>query len=79
MNPSGKIGRQHSMPEISVNGEKMKIKEGQTIDALIQQLGLDSKWVVAELNHKALTKKEYAQIILSDGDSLELVRAVSGG
>lgn len=67
------------MPRISVNGEKMEIKTSQTIDALIQQLGLDSKWVVAELNGKALTKKEYTEILLSDGDSLELVRAVSGG
>lgn len=67
------------MVEISVNGKRTEIENALSIDQLIQKFGLDSKWVVAELNGKALTKKEYGEILLSQGDSLELVRAVSGG
>ena len=40
---------------------------------------LDPLYVVAEHNGQALLRKKYQEVILQDGDRLELVRAVAGG
>ncbi|MBI1870328.1 MAG: sulfur carrier protein ThiS [Chlamydiae bacterium] len=65
--------------EIFLNGQKKVLERKISLVELIHQLGLDEKWVVAELNGEALIKKDYAQTFLSQGDHIELVRAVSGG
>lgn len=65
--------------EIILNGQKKIIEEGVNLEALIHELGLRPKWVIAELNGEPLFKKDYPQTILTTGDHLELVRAVSGG
>ncbi|MBI1871019.1 MAG: sulfur carrier protein ThiS [Chlamydiae bacterium] len=65
--------------EIILNGQKKILDKKMSLIELIHQLGLDEKWVVAELNGEALIKKDYVQTFLSAGDHIELVRAVSGG
>lgn len=65
--------------EIILNGRTKVLEAGTNIEALITELGLQSKWVIAELNGKPLFRGEYAQTSLNAGDHLELVRAVSGG
>ncbi|MBI1883105.1 MAG: sulfur carrier protein ThiS [Chlamydiae bacterium] len=70
---------QNKCIEIFLNGQKKSIEKNLTLEKLIQNLGLDSKWVVAEVNGQALIKKDYLNLHLSNGDRIELVRAVSGG
>lgn len=65
--------------EIYLNGEKFQAETTLNLEQLIRKLGLDPKWVVAELNGQALIKKDYPLTRLCEGDHLELVRAVSGG
>jgi sulfur carrier protein len=67
------------MVNITLNGNKTEIPSRMTIDQLITRLGFNAKWVVAELNGKALIKTDYDKTFLSSGDRIELVRAVSGG
>jgi thiamine biosynthesis protein ThiS len=67
------------MISVTLNGQKTEVRSGITLDQLIHDLGLDSKWVVAELNGNALVKIDYGRTFISNGDRIELVRAVSGG
>jgi thiamine biosynthesis protein ThiS len=67
------------MISIILNGQKTEIDDKITLDQLVRNLGLNSKWVVVELNHKAVIKMDYGKTFLSHGDRIELVRAVSGG
>lgn len=83
--PNSQINKQPKAFPISngisiiLNGQKMEIEDKITLDQLVTNLGLSSKWVVIELNDKAVIKMDYDRTFLSNGDRIELVRAVSGG
>ena len=64
---------------VTANGTPTDVPDGSTLTDLIHYLGLGAKWVVAERNGEAVGRKEMAQIVLVDGDRIELVRAVAGG
>lgn len=67
------------MIEIVLNGKKFEVDDGTSVEKLIQKLGLNSKWVVVELNHLPLMRTHYPKTLLRKNDKIELVRAVSGG
>ncbi|MCW2544667.1 MAG: thiamine biosynthesis protein ThiS [Frankiales bacterium] len=65
--------------QITVNGAPHELPAGTTMSGLIEQLGLVVGSVVVEHNGTALLRSEVQTTPLSDGDVLELVRAVAGG
>ena len=67
------------MVEIVLNGAKRGVRPGESVSQLVEELGLDARWVVAELNGTPLARESFGAAILSPGDRLELVRPVAGG
>lgn len=67
------------MISIVVNGEAIRLPNGASLKDLYTQLELDAKWVVAERNGSPVERALVASLILSEGDSIELVKAVAGG
>ncbi|MBV9411117.1 MAG: sulfur carrier protein ThiS [Acidimicrobiia bacterium] len=65
--------------QVVANGQAYELHEGATLDDLLGRLGLGAKWVVAERNGEPVPRRQSATTVLSDGDRLELVRAVAGG
>lgn len=64
---------------LTVNGAISEVADGLTLPALLESLGLVVGSVVVELNGTALLRSEVLVAPLSDGDVLELVKAVAGG
>ncbi|MEC8986620.1 MAG: sulfur carrier protein ThiS [Chloroflexota bacterium] len=65
---------------VNLNGKTHEIKLGLTLINLIEELGLaDRKAIAIALNGEVLKREDYAGIVLSEGDSLEIVRAIGGG
>ena len=64
---------------LTVNGSPQEVPTGTTLPALLEQLGLQVGSVVVEHNGTALLRSEVLATTLSDGDVLELVKAVAGG
>ena len=64
---------------LTVNGEARDVPDGTDLPALLGLLGLQVGSVVVEHNGTALLRSEVLEAPLSDGDVLELVRAVAGG
>lgn len=64
---------------ITVNGEPRRIIPGASIAALVAELDLDPKAVAVERNLEIVPKSAYAEIVLADGDKLEIVHFVGGG
>ncbi|MCU1675685.1 MAG: thiS [Frankiales bacterium] len=64
---------------VTVNGSPRELADGTTLPALLELLGLGLGWVVVEHNGEALTRSVAATTALTDGDVLEIVRAVAGG
>ena len=65
--------------QLVVNGKPTDVADGTSLPVLIESLGLRVGSVVVEHNGTALLRSEVQSASLSDGDRLELVRAVAGG
>ncbi|MBV8385586.1 MAG: sulfur carrier protein ThiS [Acidimicrobiia bacterium] len=65
--------------QVVANGKAVELDDGATLSDLLGRLGLGAKWVVVERNGEPVARRETATTVLSDGDRLELVRAVAGG
>jgi thiamine biosynthesis protein ThiS len=64
---------------IDANGKSYQVSHETTVTSFIRERELDPRFVVVELNGEPLERARYDEIRLSEGDRLELVRAVAGG
>lgn len=65
---------------VNLNGKPQEIKLALSLMNLIEELGLaERKAIAIALNGEVLKREDYAGIVLSEGDSLEIVRAIGGG
>jgi len=65
--------------QITINGELKQIAVNTTVDALINQLGIDKRKIAVELNLSVLPRSQFATRILAEGDNIEMVNFVGGG
>jgi thiamine biosynthesis protein ThiS len=64
---------------LTVNGEPRRIAPGATIADLVASLGLDPRKVAVERNAEIAPRSTLAEVLLADGDVLEIVHFVGGG
>ena len=67
------------MPNIVLNGEPRAVTEGSTVAALVAELGLSPQQVAVEKNREIVPRGAHAQVVLREGDQLEIVTFVGGG
>ncbi|MGB2402505.1 MAG: sulfur carrier protein ThiS [Akkermansiaceae bacterium] len=65
--------------KIKLNGKDRRLDQTSNVESLLNSMGLAGKPVVVELNKKALFPREYANIMLDDGDQLEIITIAAGG
>ena len=65
--------------ELCVNGEKLQLPDGATIQTLLDHYKLQSVRVAVELNRDIVSKKAYEDTSLKSGDTVEIVTFVGGG
>lgn len=65
--------------QLTVNGEPRHLGGPTTLEHLLQELELDARGVVVELNRKIIRRPELAHTRLQNGDAVELVHFVGGG
>ena len=63
---------------VKVNGEPKDIA-GKTIAEYLATTNYDMKRIATELNGDIVPKAAYTDIVIKDGDSLEVVSFVGGG
>jgi sulfur carrier protein len=65
---------------IFINGNLRQLDgEKLTISTLIATLNLTGKRLAIEKNGEIVPKSQFADVLLQDGDKLEIVGAVGGG
>ncbi len=67
---------------LKINGKEQIFPDNKmpaTVADLLQQLGVDSTTVVAELDGQIIERKNFSATPLSTGQTIELVRFVPGG
>ena len=67
------------MLSIEVNGKDREVPDGRTVAGLLADLELDGRLVVVELNRHIIRRTEIADVVLQDGDRVEIVHFVGGG
>ena len=65
--------------EVIANGDRVALPAGAGLPDLFEALGVRAKWVVVELNGEPVERAAMGTTVLTDGDRVELVRAVAGG
>lgn len=64
---------------LRVNGEEQDLDEGLTLGALLGRLGVRTDAVAVALNLEVVPRSKLPDIVLREGDRVEIVRAVGGG
>jgi thiamine biosynthesis protein ThiS len=64
---------------ITVNGDPRSAPVGSSVEDLLASFGLHPRMVVVEHNRTILDRARYASVVVSEGDTFELVHFVGGG
>ena len=64
--------------QLTVNGEK-KESQAKTIQALLDELGIESKVMAAAVNMNVIKKEQWENYELEQNDKVELLQFVGGG
>jgi thiamine biosynthesis protein ThiS len=64
---------------ITVNGREQAAAPGDTVESLLDRLGLMAKYALVERNGEPVERARYAEVRLEDGDRLVVARPVAGG
>ena len=65
--------------EITLNGEPYQLDQPLTVVALLERLEIDARRVAVEHNLTIIKRHRFPEVIVSDGDQVEIVNFVGGG
>jgi thiazole synthase len=65
--------------QITLNGEVRPFTAGASVADLVRDIGLNPAKVAVERNLEIVSRSTLAQVMLADGDMLEIVHFVGGG
>ena len=67
------------MTSVLVNGRDQSVADGETLAALLERLGLGTRYALVERNGEPVERGRYGEVRLEDGDRLVVARPVAGG
>lgn len=65
--------------KITVNGQEKHFDNLSNLKTLVQSVSRDPEHVITEVNGFIIKKDQWEQMVLKDGDTVELVTLVGGG
>ncbi len=65
--------------KLTLNGKLFDTPKAETVQDLLDELGIESGRVAVEVNLTIVKKADYAAFKLKDGDNVEIVNFVGGG
>ena len=65
--------------QVHVNGKEREVQSGLSVHELVESFDLNPLLIVAELNREILSRDQFKDIQVSEGDTVELVHFVGGG
>jgi thiamine biosynthesis protein ThiS len=64
---------------VTVNGRREETGAGETVESLLDRLGLAARYALVERNGEPVERIHYSDTALEDGDTLVVARPVAGG
>ncbi len=62
-----------------INGDEKSFADSLSLAQLVEQLGMKGDRVAVELNREIVSRTQWSETALKDGDRLEIVHFVGGG
>ena len=62
-----------------INGKEQSFEDSLDLAQLVEQLGMNGDRVAVELNREIVSRAQWPETNLNDGDKLEIVHFVGGG
>ena len=67
------------MINLMVNGKSRQVEGSVNLESYLTSFGLNLQFVAVGYNGDVLKKEIFSQVLLKEGDTLEIVRPVGGG
>ena len=65
--------------DITLNGERFELERPTSVAELLARLDIDPRRVAVEHNLTILKRHTFSDIVLGEGDTVEIVNFVGGG
>ena len=65
--------------QVQVNGKEREVQSGLSVHQLVEFFDLNPLLIVVELNREILSRDQFNDVQVSEGDAVELVHFVGGG
>jgi sulfur carrier protein len=65
--------------QLTLNGAPISVERGTTLGGMIDTRGIVRTMIAVEYNGEILPRHQYDEVVLNDGDQLEIVQMVGGG
>lgn len=65
--------------ELKVNGKMRAGREGLTVTGLLEDLQIQPQRVAVQLNGAILKREQFPEVVLKDGDTVEIITFMAGG
>jgi thiamine biosynthesis protein ThiS len=63
----------------SVNGREHALEPGETLERLLDRIGLHGRYALVERNGEPVPRQAYPRVEVESGDELLVARPVAGG
>jgi thiamine biosynthesis protein ThiS len=64
---------------ITLNGERFELDGPKSVTALLVQLDIDPQRVAVEHNLNIIRRQTFSDVLIGEGDTVEIVNFVGGG
>jgi thiamine biosynthesis protein ThiS len=64
---------------ITLNGERYELEQPVSVVALLESLDIDPRRVAIEHNRIILKRHRFPEVVIGEGDTVEIVNFVGGG
>jgi sulfur carrier protein len=64
---------------ITLNGERFELEQPLSVTDLLARLDIDPRRVAIEHNLMIIRRKTFPEVIVNEGDTVEIVNFVGGG
>jgi thiamine biosynthesis protein ThiS len=64
---------------ITLNGDRFDIEKPMSVTALLARLDIDPRRVAVEYNLEIVKRHRFPEVIVGEGDRVEIVNFVGGG
>jgi thiamine biosynthesis protein ThiS len=65
--------------ELKVNGKVRPGRKGLTVTGLLEDLQIHPQRVAVQLNGAILKREQFPEVVLKDGDTVEIITFMAGG